>query len=185
MKRAREQRGSHAMDPEPASDPDEEPPNWQCTACSFSNYGALNECEMCGTGRPEEGWYSSELEGQLSNATIVEQVRQITACDTETAVRGRKPHTESPARASAHVHACAQVGAMLHMSKLAKLENGQPPPKLGEFEAEHIQIVVAIVMDPLKWMPNPGDRLQADGSRTPSTLRVNGEAAMMNGEVLL
>ena len=40
---------SDAMDPEPASDPDEEPPNWQCTACSFSNYGALNECEMCGT----------------------------------------------------------------------------------------------------------------------------------------
>jgi hypothetical protein len=41
---------------------------------------------------------------------------------------------------------------MLHMSKLAKLENGQPPPALGSFEAEHIQILVSIVMDPLKWM---------------------------------
>lgn len=46
----------------------------------------------------------------------------------------------------------AQVGAMLHMTNLAKLENGNPPPALGSFEAEHIQILVSIVMDPLKWM---------------------------------
>ena len=53
---------------------------------------------------------------------------------------------------------------MLHLTKLAKLENGQPPPALGAFQAEHIQLLVSIVMDPLKWMPNPGARLQADGT---------------------
>ena len=128
-----------------------------------------------------------------------------------------------------------QVGAMLHMSKLAKLENGEPPPALGSFQAEHIPILVSRVMDPLKWMcapcqlrpfkahtraltatvsalslivldnggflilyarharmlvfwlrrPNPGGQLQADGSRTPSTLFLNGKDAMMKGDVLL
>lgn len=69
---------------------------------------------------------------------------------------------------------------MLHLTKLAKLENGQPPPALGAFQAEHIQLLVSIAMDPLKWMPNPGGRLQADGSRTPSTLFINGQAAMVS-----
>jgi hypothetical protein len=69
---------------------EEEPPKWACTACSFENYGALNECEMCGTARPAEGWYDANLEGPLTNAQVVEQIRQITECDTEMAVRARR-----------------------------------------------------------------------------------------------
>eukprot|EP01050_Picozoa_sp_SAG11_P018917 SAG11_NODE_2934_length_2828_cov_1.446684_3_plen_42_part_00 len=41
---------------------------------------------------------------------------------------------------------------MLHCSKLAHLEDGKPAPEMGAFEAEHIQIVVSIVMEPLSWL---------------------------------
>jgi hypothetical protein len=75
-------------EPEPAM-VEEEPPKWTCTACSFENYGALNECEMCETARPVEGWYDASLEGVLTNGQVVEQVQQITACDAETAVNAR------------------------------------------------------------------------------------------------
>lgn len=75
-------------EPEPAM-AEVEPPKWACTTCSFENYGALNECEMCETARPVEGWYDASMEGPLSNGQVVEQVRQITECDVETAVSAR------------------------------------------------------------------------------------------------
>ena len=80
-------------EPEPAMEEEPDVPRWACTACSFSNFGALNECEMCETPRPVEGWYDAAMEGELPNAQIVDEVRQITECDAETAVR---PPTPSP-----------------------------------------------------------------------------------------
>ena len=78
------------MDPEPAME-EEEPPKWACAACSFENYGSLNECEMCETPRPADGWYDANMDGVLTNAKVVEEIREITACDAETAVRRACP----------------------------------------------------------------------------------------------
>eukprot|EP01050_Picozoa_sp_SAG11_P018918 SAG11_NODE_2934_length_2828_cov_1.446684_4_plen_113_part_00 len=99
-----EQISSDADEPEP-QEPEMQPildpkslereefnqPQWACAACSFDNHGAIVECEMCGSKRPEDGWsvchraalspassrkinnahmfcrYSSDLEGVLTN----------------------------------------------------------------------------------------------------------------------
>jgi hypothetical protein len=145
--------------PEPGSS--EEAPKWDCGACSFENHGLLQECEVCEAPRPDGGWYTPDLEGELTNASAVDQCIAFTACDRNTA-----------------------VGAMLHCCALKALEDGAPPPTMGSFTADHIRICVDIIMNPYKWMKNPGGRLE--GSRkTETTLSINGREALANGSVTL
>lgn len=38
----------------------EETGTWRCSACTFDNYGSLDECEMCGTTQTGSGFFSNQ-----------------------------------------------------------------------------------------------------------------------------
>ncbi|KAK6118754.1 hypothetical protein DH2020_047501 [Rehmannia glutinosa] len=46
---------------------------WRCRACTYDNTGLLSVCEVCGTGRNDNGWYPSSSDTETIS---LEEVRQ-------------------------------------------------------------------------------------------------------------